>query len=488
LIKKLFILIILIEGVILSCSDNSQNRHKKEIVAFDLDSIMVRGRLIAVMDFNSTDYFIYRGEPMGFHYDLLKTFTDHLGIDLEIIPDDHLEHAYEILESGKADVIAMGLTVNGPEEKEIQFTEPVDSTRQVIVQRKPRKWETMPIPVLESKLLRKTEDLAGKTIYVQKGSSNAECLHLLAKGTGKEITVIEVPYESENLVRLVETGEIDYAVCNANIASVNAAHFHDIDVKTQVSSPRNLAWGIRAGNSDKLLKELNDWIKSFRKTRSYTLLYAKYFKNFRSDAIFKSDYYASNTGKVSPWDDIIKLYSEDINWDWRLLASLIYQESRFIPDVKSKVGAFGLMQLMPETGKHFGIDITASPQDNIKAGTRYIYFLHSIFDAKIADPNERTKFILAAYNAGPGHVLDAMKLAEKFGRDPHKWDDNVAVWLQKKSEPEYYTDIVVKNGYFKGKESIAFVNQILNRYEHYKNIVPDNNEPLQDIPRSSSIR
>jgi membrane-bound lytic murein transglycosylase F len=488
LIKKFFILIILLGGLFLSCSDNSQNRHKKETLAFDLDSIRVRGRLIAVTDFNSTSYFLYRGEPMGFQYDLLKAFSDHLGIDLEIITDKHLDDAYDMLKSGKADLIASGLTVNGSEKKGIKFTEPVDSTRQVIVQRKPHKWEKMPSSVLESKLLRNKNDLAGRTIYVQKGSSHDECLQSLAKEIGKEIHVIEVPYESESLIRLVENREIDYAVCDGNIALVNATYFPDIDVKTPVSSPRDLAWGIRSAHSDQLLKELNNWIVSFRKTQSYALLYAKYFRNLRSDATVKSKYYSLSTGKVSPWDDLIKEYSDSIKWDWRLLASLIYQESRFLPDVVSKVGAYGLMQIMPETGRHFGIDITSSPKDNLKAGAQYINWLQNIFDPRIPDINERTKFILASYNAGPGHILDAMKLAEKNGKDPKKWEGNVAVWLLKKSDPQYYTDAVVKNGYFRGKESIAFVNQILTRFEHYKNTLPENNEPLPDIPHGRAVR
>jgi membrane-bound lytic murein transglycosylase F len=98
------------------------------------------------------------------------------------------------------------------------------------------------------------------------------------------------------------------------------------------------------------------------------------------------------------------------------------------------------------------------------------------------------KFILASYNAGPGHVLDAMKLAEKNGKDPTIWKDNVAVWLLKKSESKYYTDKVVKNGYFRGKESIAFVNEILERYEHYKNIIPEENDPLSFIPHNTFAR
>ena len=208
-------------------------------------------------------------------------------------------------------------------------------------------------------------------------------------------------------------------------------------------------------------------------TTSYSLLHAKYFSNARSSIIVKSDYNSMNTGRVSKYDDLIKEFSTNINWDWRLLASLICQESRFKSDVTSIAGAYGLMQIMPVTGRNFGIDITSSPQNNLKAGILYISWLNSIFDSKITDKQERIYFILASYNAGPGHVLDAMRLAEKNGMDPQKWDGNVAVWLLKKSEPQYYRDSVVRNGYFRGKESVKFVSEVLDRYEHYKNIIPE---------------
>lgn len=111
----------------------------------------------------------------------------------------------------------------------------------------------------------------------------------------------------------------------------------------------------------------------------------------------------------------------------------------------------------------------------MRAGILYINWLKTMFENKIPEENERLKFILASYNAGPGHVLDAMKLAEKNGMDPRKWEDNVAVWLLKKSDPVYYKDAVVKNGYFKGTESVNYVTQILERYEHYKNIISGKN-------------
>ena len=486
--SKVLILIAIIGAILISCSENPDNKNKKNSVAFDLDSIVSRGKLVAVTDFNSTNYFLYRGEPMGFHYELLKAFSDHLGVDIEIITENSIEDAFNMLKTGQVDLLAMGLTMTQSRKDEIRFTEPIDSTSQVLVQRKPHKWETMSISVIESKLIRNHADLANKIVYVQKGSSHAALLNQLSKEISQPVTVVEVPFEAEALIQLVDKGEINYAVCDENLASVNATYYAGIDVATQLSNPQNLAWGIRKTNSNQLKKELDQWIVNFKKTQTFALLYSKYFKNSRSNTIINSDYYALSTGKVSPWDNLIKKYSETIKWDWRLLASLICQESRFIPNVISRVGAFGLMQIMPETGKHFGIDITSSPADNIKAGAMYINWLHKIFDPKVDDENERTKFILAAYNAGPGHVLDAMKLAEKNGMDPQKWDDNVAVWILKKSEPKYYNDSVVKNGYFKGKESVAFVMEVLERYEHYKNIIPENNEPISYLPHSKSVK
>ena len=190
------------------------------------------------------------------------------------------------------------------------------------------------------------------------------------------------------------------------------------------------------------------------------------------DEIFQDDFHSIGTVKVSPWDNEIKSVSDSLKWDWRLLASLIYQESKFDPNVISWAGAVGLMQIMPETGKNFGIDIASSPENNLKAGMLYLNYLQGFFSNRIADSTERVKFILGAYNAGAGNIVDAMKLAEKNGKDPLLWDDNVAVFLKKKSEPQYYNDTVVKNGYCRGDESVNFVTQVLSRYTEYKNIIP----------------
>jgi membrane-bound lytic murein transglycosylase F len=128
LIKKLLILLTITGTLFFSCSENPTNKDKNDSAAFDLDSIMARGKLVAVTDFNSTNYFLYKGEPMGFHYELLKAFSDHLGVDIEIVSENSIENAFGMLKTGQVDLLAMGLTVTPSRKDEIGFTESIDPT------------------------------------------------------------------------------------------------------------------------------------------------------------------------------------------------------------------------------------------------------------------------------------------------------------------------------------------------------------------------
>ena len=289
MIKKVILFFAFLVTVLISCSDHhpTSKNTSSNLVSFDLDSIRNRGKLIAVTDFNSTNYFIYKGEPMGFNYELLKSFSDYIGIDLEIITENHLDKAFNMLKSGEADLLAIGLTVNSSRKKEIVFTEPIDETRQVLVQRKPRNWRSLTVDDIDRRLIRNQLGLADKTVYVQDGSSHAGQLAALAKEIGDSINIIEVPYESEKLIQNVAKGEIDYTVCDESMALVNSTYYPDIDVSTPVSFPQNLAWGVRKTNSEALLAQLNRWITSYKKTESYAFLYAKYFKNSRSSIIVR---------------------------------------------------------------------------------------------------------------------------------------------------------------------------------------------------------
>ncbi len=469
--QKIIVYLLILLSSFASCVRENTPIPAVSEVRRDLDDIIASGKIIAVTNVNQTSYFIYKGEPMGFYFEMLRRFAEHLDVELEIIPENDIDAAYQMLQCGKADIMAMGLTINSDRKEMMNFTTPILETRQVLVQRKPESWRSMKIHEIDKALIRNQLDLAGKTVYIQKGSSYLQSLMTLEQETGEDVEIVEVPFDSENLVRQVSRGEIDMTVCDENIASLLTALYPNLDFLTPVSFPQKQAWGVRKDSSELLLKELDSWLTRFTYSNDFAFMQAKYFnKDSRMTRIAGSDYLSFNTGRVSPYDELIKRYSDTIGWDWKLVASLIYQESRFDPLVESVSGAYGLMQVMPSTGDHFGLDVTKSIDNNIHAGICYIRYLNSVFDKKIPDNNERIKFVLASYNAGQGHVLDAMKLASKNGFNPEIWENNVALFLAKKSEPAYYTDPVVKFGSLKGAAVNSYVEEILERYDHYKNL------------------
>ena len=273
---------------------------------------------------------------------------------------------------------------------------------------------------METNVIRNQLDLTGKIVYVQAGSVYAKRLMALSNEIGGGIQIREVQLEAEQLIQRVALGEIDYTICDENVGLVNATYFPQLDVSTAISFPQNVAWAVNL-KSDSLKAEIDQWIKVFKNTASYAHLYNKYFQNRHNYHNIHSEHYALSSGKISDFDDILKEQSEKIDWDWRLLASMVYQESRFNPEAVSWAGAIGLMQLMPGTALNYGISMESPPRAHVEAGVKFIRWLDDRFRDDIPDKEERIKFILAAYNIGYGHIQDARRLAKKYGDDPNIW-------------------------------------------------------------------
>ena len=466
--KNLFI-IALCFVLWISCSDNN----RKNISNDDnlLNKIKKRGTLIVTTNYNSVDYFIYKGLPMGFQLELLKEFSKHLGVKLELKISNDLASNISLLALEKCDLIAHNITVTKDRRKLINFTTPLMQTRQVLVQRNP--YSDKDTNLKKTLLIRNILNLAGKTVHVQKNSAHYDRIINIQNEIGDSIHIVVIDtLETEQLMELVANGTIDYTIADENFAMVNKSYYKNIDILTPVSFSQNLAWGVRK-QSDSLLIILNNWIRSFKQTKEYQNIYDKYYRNPRSVKIVQSEFYSIKGGKISKYDKEIKQHSKMINWDWRLVASLIYQESQFHPELRGWSGAFGIMQMMPETARKFGVNPRSSVSDQIKAGLKLKMHIDKFLPAEIKDPEERIKFILASYNAGVYHVLDARNLARKYGKNPNIWSDNVDYYMKLKSKPKYYNDAVVKYGYSRGKETYDFVVEILERYNHYKNIVKD---------------
>ncbi len=455
----------------LSCNTPNSSDNPKHYQTNRIEKIKERGKLIIITDFNSVDYFIYKGQPMGFNYELAKAFADYLGVSLEVQTNYNLKNTFRSLQEGSCDILAMGLTVTKDRTEFLQFSKPIMQTRQVLVQRKPKGWEKMTKTELDKHLIRSTLDLANKNIIVEAHTSYCERLKSLSQEIGDTIKYVGTSeFLAEDLIQQVADGRIDYTVSDEHIAMVSQTYYPNIDIGTPISFEQNLAWAIDKGDTV-FLNQLNNWLTEYKKSNKFAFLFAKYFKNPRTKRIAESKFSSFGGGKLSPYDKEIKKESALIGWDWRLLASLIYTESRFNPNVKSWAGAFGLMQLMPVTAQRFGVSVNSPPDKQIAAGVKFLKWLDNYYKKDIPDSTERIKFVLAAYNVGPGHVDDARALAKKYGKNPNVWTGSVDYFILQKSKPEFYKDEVVKYGYCRGVEPYNYVSEIFNRYDNYKNLI-----------------
>ncbi len=426
-----------------------------------IEKILSKGVLDISTFYSTTDYYVYKGITRGFHYELAKDFADFLGVKLRIKEvNNDLDTAISRLKNGVYDLIAVSMTVTPEREKKINFAHPLFETGEVLVQQK------------QKKTVKEMADLDGKTVFVKKDSPYRKILQQIEDSLHIRIKIAEVSqYSPEDMLHLVETGEIDYTVMDENIAQALAFSMKNLDYSVKLTKGISVSWATDP-QATMLIAEINNWQKKIRKNGKLNMLYRRYFKNSVSLPHPKSKYALLKKGDISPFDALLKKESQVLNWDWRLLAALVYNESKFDPEAESHVGAYGLMQVIPETANMFNVFDYFTPDSNIYTGVRYLKYLDDIFSKYPLSPEEKTKFTLASYNAGAGHVMDAMRLARKYHKDPYQWKDNVDFFIQNKSNPLYYRDSLSRNGYCNGKQTYEYVERILETYNNYKHIQP----------------
>lgn len=463
-------LIYLVLFLFFGCEKDSIN--KSEITEFnnkwDLEQIKASGTLRALTVYSGTSYFLYKGRPMGYEFELLERFAEYLDVDLEMIVVKNINELFEKLNNGEGDIIAHGLTITTDRKEEVSFSNHLYLTKQVLVQKKPDNWRGMSWTKLKKALVHDTIDLLGDTISIRSMTSYKERIYNLSDELGGtiHINLLSGELATDEIIEKVVNGDIKYTIADNNIASIMATYYPILDVKVLVSFSQRIAWATRH-DSQNLLNATNNWLKQIKRKIDFNVIYNKYFKNkkyFRRR--IKSNFYSLNNQQISPYDGLIKKYSKVLNWDWRLVASQVYQESKFDPRVSSWAKASGLMQLMPNTAKELGVTNRSDPEQSIKGGTKYLKRIWKNFE-HIPDSIQRTKFAMASYNCGMGHVFDAQRLAEIEGLKKDVWDDHVETMVLKLSKPEYYNHPIVKYGYVRGLEPYNYVKQIFERYQHY---------------------
>lgn len=448
--------------LLLACVCMMACRHQPqttEATYYDLPQIKDSGVLVVLTLNSSTSYFDYRGEPMGFQYELAEQFARSLGVKLKVEVARNTHDLVHKLLSGEGDLIAYNLPVTKEFKDSVAFCGEDIITHQVLVQRNGRK----------DKPLKNVTELIGKEVYVKPGKYLDRLINL-DEELGGGILIHEVENDSvttEDLIMQVSKGDIDYAICDNDLAKLNKTYYPNLNIDLAVSFDQRASWAVRK-TSPLLGEAATKWHRENMTSPAYQASSKRYFEISKHTP--HGSILSIKDGKISHFDDLFKKYAKEIDWDWRMLASLAYTESNFDTTAVSWAGAKGLMQLMPRTARAMGIPPgkEQNPEESIKAAVKYIAATSRSFNA-IKDPEERMKFVLAAYNAGIGHVLDAMALAEKYGKNKYVWDNSVDNYILLKSNEEYFNDPVCRNGYFRGVETYNFVKEILARGEVYKN-------------------
>lgn len=469
--------------------DRRTNVPMVEPIKRDLAEVKERGQLVVLAPYNSTTYFLYRGEPLGYEYELLQAFAKEQGVALKVIVATDRKSFYSMLNAGDADLVAARLIPTDEDKRDVAFTRELYRTEPALVQQalppdkanlpaaaekalQPGPADELPEMDIQARRVTRPSQLAGETVTLPEKSAYHRTLLELSDNISGDINVVEMggKIEDEALAEKVAKGEVEFTVMQGNLAELKEAEFQNLKVRPIVGRSHSVAWAVRK-NSPELANELNRWIEEKKNGTLFDRLYKKYFIDRRSYLErVTSEYLTSTTGKLCEFDPLIKKYAAELNWDWRLLASQAFQESRFKPAARSWAGATGLLQLMPRTAREYGVHDALDPEDNVAGAVRFLKWLTERWSKRIADEGERLKFVLASYNCGAGHVEDAQRLTEKYGGNPLRWDD-VSYWLLQKSSQQYSTDPVVKFGFCRGIEPVTYVNLILERFDHYKQFV-----------------
>lgn len=450
--KPLYLFLCLLLAAI-ACKNKPAGQEKK---VHDLPQIKDSGELVVLTLYSSISYFSYRGQEIGFQYELSEQFAKSLGLRLRVEAAYNVRDLIDKLMSGEGDLIAYHVPITKERKDSLLFCGEEVITHQVLVQRSGRE------------MLKDVTELIDKDIYVRPGKYYDRLVNLNNElGGGIRIHRIESDsITSEDLIAQVAQGKISYTVSDNDVAQLNKTYFSNLNISLPVSYDQRASWVVRA-DCPLLAEAANSWHEQNQTSPEYTASMKRYFEV--SKAMPYTAILSLKDGKISHYDSLFRKYAKEIDWDWRLLAALAYTESNFDTTVVSWAGAQGLMQLMPPTAKAMGMPPGKenNAEESIKAAVKYIEATEKNL-RMVPDKNERINFVLGAYNAGIGHIYDAMALAEKYGKDKYVWSNNVENYILLKSNEEYFNDPVCKYGYFRGGETYAFVRIINQRFNHYK--------------------
>lgn len=408
---------------------------------------------------NLSSYYIWRGELLGFNYELAKQFAKEHKLRYEIIVAPDNASMLNYLKNDQAD-IALGFLTPTESRKKlgIAFSRPYHYATELLISQS------------DVDHIHRIEDLSQHTIHARKTSSYWETAQSLQKQVENlSIAAVDDTLETETIIAQVAEGAYDLTIADSHIVDIELTYRDDIQSLMPLGEKKSQSWALKQGHNQ-LLQQVDRFIKKHYRGLFYNVTYNKYFKNQSRLDMHRTDYVIQKkSGEISPYDSTVKKYAEQYNFDWRLMVAQMHRESRFNPKAKSFAGAQGLFQVMPRTAKELGVVNIEDPEDGIRAGIRYMNWVRERMQKNDIPDDQIIWFTLACYNAGTGHVRDAIRLAKQKGWKSDVWFGHVEKAMLLLSQRKYAAK--ARYGYVRGEEPVHYVRSIKHSYESYKNVI-----------------
>jgi membrane-bound lytic murein transglycosylase MltF len=436
----------------------------------DFDEMVKRRLIRAGVVFNRTQYFIDKGVQRGISYESIRLFeeelnkrlkTGQLKVHVAIVPLSR-EQLFPALVAGKVDIVAAALTITPERKALVDFSDPTRTGVSEVVVTAPG--VTPPATA---------DDLSGREVFVRKSSSYYESLQRLNESLASRkrppVTIKEAPdaLEDDDILEMVNAGLMDITVVNDFVAEFWQQVFKDVHVHKDVAlrTGGEIAVGVRK-TSPKLRQAVNIWIKEYGPRTA--------FGNMMERRYLESATYVKNAAaeqerrKLQGLVKFFQTYGDRYQIDYLLMAAQGYQESQLNQAAKSAVGAIGVMQVMPATGKDLAVGDITQVESNIHAGVKYFRFMmDEFYKDEPMTPINKGLMTLASYNAGPGRIRQLRREAEKRGLDPNVWFGNVESVVSEKI----------------GRETVQYVSNIYKYYVAYRLV--EERQQARDRAKSS---
>lgn len=437
--KRICLLLVSI-GLLIACGEAQPH----------LEEIKERGELRVLSRYGPTSYYVKGENLAGFEYDLAERFAEHLNVRLKIIVPDNLGDMLSLIEEGKADIAAAGLTITPIRKDVIRFGPVYQEVTQQLVYRqgnqKPKNITALNHGQLE---------VVATSSHVEQLNSHLQDVPDLRWTENDEL-------DSSGLLELVQLEMIDYTIADSNEIAANQGLFPELRVAFDISEPQPLAWAMPLSEDGSLYNEMALFFEQMEDSGDLDRLIEKYYGHIRRfDYVDTRAIHRRILTHLPQYQALFEHAAREFDFDWRFLAAISYQESHWDSKAISSTGVKGLMMLTKATARQMNVNDREDPSQSIYAGAKYLASIRDRLPERLSD-SEKLWIALASYNIGFGHVEDARVLTQQDGKNPDLWSD-IKIYLARLSKKEWYSQ--TRHGYARGGEPVRYIENIRRYYD-----------------------